>query len=237
MIITGASKGLGAYITSSMANSEFNLVITYNTNKISAQNICKNISKKANLKLMKCDITKPSEIKSVVNKAISHFGRIDLLINNAGIHNDKTILKMKYDDWNSVIKTNLTGCFNFSKAVLPIMKKQKFGKIINISSYAAFIGIPGAANYVASKAGIIGLTKSLAKEVAKYNITVNAIAPGYFDIGMFYDIPEDIRSKILDTIPAKRLGNPEEIFELIKIIISTNYLTGQVFTLDGGYSA
>ena len=236
VIITGASKGFGAYLVSSMINSNFNLVITYNKNKIDIQDICKNIPKKNNLEIMKCDITKVSEVKSVVNRTINRFGRIDLLINNAGIHNDKTILKMNDKDWNSVIQTNLNGCFNFSKAVLPIMTKQKFGRIINISSYAAFTGIAGAANYVASKAGIIGLSKSLAKEVAKDNITVNVIAPGYFDMGMFYDIPENIRNKILETIPAERLGKPEEISELIKILISTNYLTGQVFTLDGGYS-
>jgi 3-oxoacyl-[acyl-carrier protein] reductase len=236
VIITGASKGFGAYLVSSMIDSNFNLVITYNTNKIDVQNICKNIPKKNNLEIMKCDITKVSEVKSVVKKTIDRFGRVDLLINNAGIHNDKTILKMNDEDWNLVIQTNLTGCFNFSKAVLPIMTKQKFGRIINISSYVAFTGIAGAANYVASKAGIIGLSKSLAKEVAKDNITVNVIAPGYFDIGMFYDIPESIRNKILEIIPAKRLGKPEEISELIKILISTNYLTGQVFTLDGGYS-
>ncbi|MBS3168834.1 SDR family oxidoreductase [Candidatus Woesearchaeota archaeon] len=135
------------------------------------------------------------------------------------------------------MQTNLYGTFYFSKAVLPTMKKQKFGRIINISSYTAFTGIAGAANYVASKAGIIGFSRSLSKEVAKHNITVNTIAPGYFDTGMFYDIPKNIRKRIVEEIPAKRLGKPEEISELIKILISADYLTGQVFTLDGGYSA
>jgi len=187
-------------------------------------------------KIMKCDVTQYSDVQSVIDETINQFGRIDFLINNAGIHNDKVVSKMKHDEWNSVIGTNLNGTFNFSKAVLPIMKKQKFGRIINISSFAAFRGISGASNYVASKAGIIGFSKSLAKEVAKDNITVNVIAPGYFDIGIFYDIPEKIRKNILQNIPAKRLGNPEEISELIKILISSDYLTGQVFTLDGGFS-
>ena len=236
-IITGASKGLGAHIALYLAKSKFNLVLTYNSNKKNAEKIQNKISKTVKSEIMKCDVTKFSDISSVVNKTTKHFGRIDLLVNNTGIHNDISVARMSNEDWDSVIKTNLNGTFSFSKAVLPQMKKQKFGRIINISSYAAFTGLAGAANYVASKAGIIGFSKSLAKEVAKDNITVNVIAPGYFDTGMFYDLPENTRNKILQEIPSKRLGKPNEISELIKILFISDYLTGQVFVLDGGYSA
>jgi len=185
---------------------------------------------------MKCNVTKFSDISSIVKKTIQHFGRIDLLVNNAGIHYDSTVAKMNNDIWDSVLNTNLNGTFFFSKAVLPQMKKQKFGRIINISSYVAFTGLAGAANYVAAKAGIIGFSKSLAREVAKDNITVNVIAPGYFDTGMFYHLPKNIRKKIIEEIPSKRLGKPNEVSELIKILFISEYLTGQTFVLDGGYS-
>src|SRR3989338_9374275 len=149
-IVTGVSKGLGSHIASYLSKSEFNLVLTYNSNKNAAEKVFKDISKRTRSELLKCDITEYSDVMSVVNKAIKEFGRIDVLINNAGIHRDNMIIDMDNSDWNSVIQTNLYGTFYFSKAVLPTMKKQKFGRIINISSYTAFTGIAGAANYVAS---------------------------------------------------------------------------------------
>lgn len=235
-IITGASKGLGEHIALCLAKSKFNLILTYNSDKKNAEKIQKNISKITKSEIMKCNVTKFSDISSIVKKTIQHFGRIDLLVNNAGIHYDSTVAKMNNDIWDSVLNTNLNGTFFFSKAVLPQMKKQKFGRIINISSYVAFTGLAGAANYVAAKAGIIGFSKSLAREVAKDNITVNVIAPGYFDTGMFYHLPKNIRKKIIEEIPSKRLGKPNEVSELIKILFISEYLTGQTFVLDGGYS-
>lgn len=236
-LITGSSVGLGAYLAKFFSNEGFNVVINYSKRKSDAKKLRKELSRTGTIKILKGDVSNFINAKNVIDKTIQQYGRIDVLVNNAGIHIDDTVAKMSPTSWKKVIDTNLTGTFNFSKAVLPTMKKQKYGKIINISSFAAFQGIAGASNYVASKAGIIGFTKSLAKEVAKYGITVNAIAPGYFDIGMFYDLNQQTRMKIKNDIPAKRLGKPNEISELIRILISSSYLTGQVFTLDGGYSA
>ena len=236
-IITGGSSGLGAYISEFLINENFSVVMTYSTSKTQGEQLKKKLSKKGNVLLAHLDVSKPSQVEKLVKKTISKFGRIDLLINNAGIHIDNTVAKMDINDWKKVIDVNLTGTFNFSKSVIPIMKSQKCGRIINISSFTAFVGVSGASNYAASKAGIVALTKSLAKEIAKYGITVNSIAPGYFDIGMFNDFDTSTKKKILSQIPSGRLGQPSEITELIKTIYHSSYLTGQIFTLDGGFSA
>ena len=236
-IVTGGSSGLGAYISEYLINENFSVVMTYSTSKSQGEKLSKKLSKKGNVLLAHLDVSNSSQVEKLVKRIIAKFGKIDLLINNAGIHIDSTIAKMKNNDWKKVIDVNLTGTFNFSKSVIPIMMTQQYGRIINISSFTAFIGIPGASNYAASKAGVVALTKSLAKELAKYGITVNSIAPGYFDIGMFHDFDAASKKKILSQIPAGRLGQPNEITELIKLINDSSYLNGQIFTLDGGLSA
>ena len=234
-IITGASGGLGAHMASSM-DGGFNLVLTYNKNENAAKAVAATLPE-GTAAVVQADASRYEDAERVVRDAVARFGSADVLINNAGIHMDSPIIRMSPGQWDAVIDVNLKGTFNFARAVLPGMKERGFGRIINVSSFTAFAGTPGAANYAASKAGIIGLTKSLAKEVAKYGITVNSVSPGYFDAGMFYDLDEDARKQIADRIPAGRLGRPQEISEIMSVLISCGYLTGQNFVLDGGFSA
>ncbi len=235
-IISGSSTGLGAHIAESLVSDGYNMVITYYENRSKAEKFAKKLAKIGNVKLFKLDVSKLNNVKSVVKNSLKYFKSIDLLINNAGIHIDKHVSSMDERSWNKVIQTNLNGTFHFCKCVLPQMRKQQYGRIINIGSVVALIGTKGASNYSASKAGIIGFTKSFAKEVASFGITVNTIMPGFFDSGMFYHLDSQTRKSILKQIPSKRLGQPHEIVDLIKTIIPSPYLTGQSFVLDGGYS-
>lgn len=235
-IITGSSGGVGSHIALSLAKAGYNIVIHFFKSEKEARLLEKDISKITNYMIIKGDVSKYKDASNIIKKTVNRFGTVDVLINNAGIHKDSTVNKMDSKTWNEVISVNLGGVFNMSKAVLPVMKRQKYGRIINISSIVAFRGIAGASNYAASKAGIDGFSKSLSKEVARYNITVNVIAPGYFETGMFHDLDPDYRNKIIQSIPVKRLGDPNEISELLQIIISSGYMTGQTFILDGGYS-
>lgn len=237
ILITGSSSGLGSYMALYFANNGFNVVMTYSKSKQKIKKLIKNFPEQNLPLVLKCDVTKLNDVNDTIKSSLKHFGSIDILINNAGIHMDSPVSTMTFKKWKQVLEINLDGVFHFSKAVLSQMKKQNYGRIVNISSFTALHGVAGASNYAASKAGILGFTTSFAKEVAKNNITVNAIAPGYFDIGMFYDIKQEIRKKLKKNIPAQRLGNPEEICQLINILISSGYVTGQTFVTDGGYSS
>lgn len=234
-IITGASGGLGARLAASLAGAGLNLVLTYNKNGGAAAKLCKELPGEA--EAVRADVARYGDAQKAVLRAARLFGGADVLINNAGIHDDSPVIRMSAKQWDSVIATNLKGAFNFTKAVLPGMKARGFGRIVNVSSFTAFSGTAGAANYAASKAGIVGLTKSAAREVAKYNITVNSVSPGYFDAGMFYHLDQKARESIARRIPAGRLGRPEELSELVLVLISCGYITGQDFVLDGGFSA
>ena len=213
VVITGGNRGLGKHMASFFIENNFNVVVTYKKNRNELDKFLKIIPKEAKILAIKCNITNQKEIKKMINDIIKKFGRIDVLINNAGIHDDSTVTKMNLKKWNMVIETNLTGTFNVTSQILPIMKKRKFGRIINISSIVALSGAAGASNYAASKAGIIGFTKSVAKEIARDNITANVISPGYFDEGMFYDLDKKLQKKIIQQIPSERLGKPQEISE------------------------
>ena len=234
-LITGASGGLGARLAVSLAGAGLNLVLTYNKNGGAVDKIRKELPGRE-VEAVRADASRYGDAQRAVGRAAKLFGGADVLINNAGIHDDSPVIRMSAKQWDSVIATNLKGAFNFTKAVLPGMKARGFGRIVNVSSFTAFSGTAGAANYAASKAGIVGLTKSAAREVARYGITVNSVSPGYFDAGMFYHLDQKARESIVRRIPAGRLGRPEELSELVLVLISCGYITGQDFVLDGGFS-
>lgn len=233
----GASGGLGKYISQGLAAGNFNLALQYNSN---LQNITDNIKEINNpaikIKTYQADITSEEDISKLVENVKADFGTIDILINNAGISINAMSWKLKTEDWNRVLAVNLTGPFLCTKYVLPVMKENKYGRIIYISSVVPQIGVAGTAAYSASKAGLGGLCKTVSKEVIKNNITSNLISLGYFDAGLLYQIPEDIRGQIKETIPMKEFGNPLEIVDCIKYLCSDNsrYITGQTLNLNGG---
>ena len=182
------------------------------------------------------DLTQPDQIKTAFEQLMNAFGRLDILVNNAGVTRDGLLLRMKDEDWSQVLQTNLTATFRCTQAALKIMLRQRYGRIVNLSSVVGLTGNPGQANYVASKAGIIGLTKTAAQEVAKRNITVNAVAPGFVDTAMTQALPEAARAKLLERIPMGRVGQDREIALGVRFLASdeAGYVTGQVLHINGG---
>ena len=182
------------------------------------------------------DLTQPAQIRTAFEQVMNAFGRLDILVNNAGVTRDGLLLRMKEGDWNEVLQTNLTATFLCTRAAVKIMLRQRYGRIVNLSSVVGLTGNPGQANYVASKAGIIGLTKTVAQEVAKRNITVNAVAPGFVDTAMTRALPETARAKLLERIPMGRVGRDREIALGVRFLASdeAGYVTGQVLHINGG---
>ncbi|SNR90353.1 3-oxoacyl-[acyl-carrier-protein] reductase [Anaerovirgula multivorans] len=237
VIITGGSRGIGRSIALQLARNGANVIINYTSNKEAADKVVKEIEA-YNVKglAIQCDVTKSDDIKKMIETVENHFDTIDILVNNAGITKDNLLLRMKEEEWQQVIDVNLTGVFLCTKAVIRKMMKQKHGKIVNISSVVGVTGNAGQANYSASKAGVIGFTKSIAKEVASKNIHVNAIAPGFIETDMTAVLSEDIKSGLMESIPLKRYGQPDDIANLVVFLSSnqSNYITGQVINVDGG---
>ena len=186
---------------------------------------------------IQADVTDRNQVEEMVAKTLDKFGRIDILINNAGTFNDSIVRKMEGETWDEVIATNLTGVFNCTRAVINFMREQKSGKIVNISSVQGQIGTFGASNYSASKAGVIGFTKSIAKEVARSGINVNAISLGFINTGMLKRLPQEMQDNILKQIPLGRFGEPEEVAQLVLFLVSddSDYITGEVINMNGGF--
>ena len=236
-IITGSGRGIGRAIALELARQGAVIVINDVGDAAPAQQVCQEIlDKGGRSQVVLADISQSAEASHLVDSVLTAYGRVDILVNNAGITRDQLILRMSDDDWDRVLSINLKGAFLCIKSALRPMLKQRWGRIINIASIAGVVGNPGQANYSAAKAGLIGLTKTVAREVASRGITVNAVAPGAIDTAMLQSLSQNVRQEMVKQIPVGRLGTPEDVAHMVAFIASeaTSYITGQVFHVDGG---
>ncbi len=235
-IVTGASRGIGEAIATRLSNCGAKIIlIARNADKL--KNVQKTIISQGGIaECMPGDVSSLDSFAEIISSINEKWDRIDILVNNAGISRDNIIMRMKEDDWDEVMSINLKGCFNGIKSVTRPMIKNKAGRIINITSVIGQIGNAGQSNYAASKAGIMGLTKSMAKELGSRNITVNAVAPGYITTGMTDELNDDVKEKMKSSIPLGRLGTPDDVANLVCFLASDDagYITGQTFNVDGG---
>ena len=238
-VVTGGSRGLGRAVCLELAAGGANVVLCYAGNESAAKETvaaCEALGAKA--VAVRCNVADSSEVKALMDTAIQTFGRIDILVNNAGITRDGLLMMMKETDFDDVINTNLKGTFLCMKAVSRQMMKQRYGRIVNLSSVVGLRGNAGQVNYAASKAGVIGMTKSLAKELASRGVTVNAVAPGFMETDMTAAMPEASKTATLSTIPMGRMGAAEDVAKAVAFLASeeAGYITGQVLAVDGGMS-
>lgn len=229
ILITGASGGMGSYLAEKLQQQGFKLALHANRNPI-------RIAESEKIAIFKSDLCDELACEQLIQAVIKRFGRLDVLINNAGISRSNVIWKTKQADWEATMNINLDVPFYLSKYAVGEMRKSNWGRIVNISSVVAQTGFIGTSAYAASKAGLVGLTKTLSKETASFGITVNALALGYFNTGMISDVPEEIREEIIAKIPVKKLGDPETVCKMIELLISEagGYITGQEINLNGG---
>ena len=236
-IVTGGARGIGRAIAEKLALLGANIVIADMLAEL-AEKSADEISQQTHRKMypIKVDVTDGKSASEMIDQTINQFGHVDILVNNAGITRDMLILRMEESDWDAVLDVNLKGVFNCSKAAVRPMMKQRYGRIVNISSVSGQAGQAGQTNYSASKAGVIGFTKALAREVASRQITVNAVAPGFIPTSLTNDLSEDLKKSILSATPAGRMGKPEEIAAAVAFLASEEaaYITGQVLAVDGG---
>ncbi|SDM96676.1 3-oxoacyl-[acyl-carrier-protein] reductase [Paenibacillus sp. yr247] len=236
-LVTGASRGIGRAIALHLAEHGADVAVNYAGSEAAASEVVKAIEAMGRKAVkLRADVSSYQAADDLVKQTIEIFGKIDILVNNAGITRDNLIMRMKEEEFDQVIATNLKGVFNCVKAVTRPMMKQRFGRIINISSVVGVLGNPGQANYVAAKAGVIGLTKATAKELSSRGITVNAVAPGFIETDMTDKLSAEMREHMLKQIPLERLGQPEEIAKVVRFLASedASYMTGQTLHVDGG---
>lgn len=237
VFVTGGSRGIGKAIALKYAQNGYNVVINYVSDKTNVEELQKEFTKlNVECLIEKADVSKSEEVEKIVKKAIEKFNKIDVLVNNAGITRDGLLMRMKEEDFDKVIEINLKGTFLVTKSVIPYMLKKRDGKIINLASVVGVTGNAGQCNYSASKAGIIGFTKSIAKELASRNIRANAIAPGFIDTDMTSILSDEVKDSINVQIPMKRMGTTQEIANVAYFLgcEESSYITGQVINIDGG---
>jgi acetoacetyl-CoA reductase/3-oxoacyl-[acyl-carrier protein] reductase len=235
-LVTGASRGIGRAIALELAREGAKVAVNFQNNEARAQEVAQEIGKiGGTCLLVKADLANPQEARAMVKRVAAHFGRLDVLVNNAGITRDKSLRKMTDEDWLAVIQTNLNGMFFCTSAAIPIMIEQNFGRIINISSMNGQVGAFGQANYSASKGGVIAFTRTAALELAKSNITVNTVSPGYTETDMFARVPANIQDQIKAKIPVGRFAAPDEIARAVTFLAADGaYITGQTIGVNGG---
>lgn len=236
-LVTGASRGIGRQIALTLAGYGASVIVNYNGSEARAAEVVKEITDNGGTaEAIQCDVAEYDKAQELISGIIKKYGRLDILVNNAGITRDNLIMKMSEEDFDAVMNTNLKGAFNCVKHVSRQMLKQKGGRIINISSVSGVMGNAGQANYCASKAGVIGLTKSVARELGSRGITVNAVAPGFIRTEMTDVLPEDVKKAMGDQIPLKKFGETEDVAETVAFLASDKaaYITGQVISVDGG---
>ncbi|MCJ7642479.1 MAG: 3-oxoacyl-[acyl-carrier-protein] reductase [Desulfobacterales bacterium] len=235
-LITGAAQGIGKAVTLVLARHGADVVVA-DVNIEKAQETAREVEALGRAAMaVRVDVTHLEDVEKMVEAAVQRFGKIDILVNNAGIARDKLILRMTEEDWDTVLNVNLKGTFNCTKTVIKYMSKQRSGKIVNIASVVGMMGNPGQANYSASKAGVIGLTKTVAREFAARGINVNAIAPGYIQTPMTEVLPEKAKEELKRLIPMKRLGQPEDVAHAVLFLVSevSSYITGNILNVNGG---
>lgn len=236
-LVTGGSRGIGCEIALELAREGANVIVNYSGSKDRAEEVVKEIlALGREAKAIQCNVANNNEVQDMVKETIETFGKLDILINNAGITRDNLLMRMKEEEWDDVININLKGVFLCTKGVTRQMMKQRSGKIINIASIVGVSGNPGQANYVAAKSGVIGLTKTTAKELASRGINVNAVAPGFITTDMTDKLPEEVKSEMLKQIPLARFGDPKHVASVVVFLASTasDYMTGQTLHVDGG---
>ncbi len=236
-LVTGASRGIGEVIALHLAKEGVKVAVNYHTGAEAASMVVSAITSAGGEALpVGADVSQEKDTISMVDQVIQTWGQLDILVNNAGITRDKLLIRMTAEEWDAVINVNLRGAYICTKTALPHMIRRRRGRIVNISSIVGVSGNPGQANYAASKAGLIGFTKAMAREVASRNITVNAVAPGYITTTMVQQLSDEVQKRILDKVPMARFGTPEDVAETVVFLCtdSAGYITGQVIGIDGG---
>ncbi len=236
-VVTGASRGIGNAIAEELGRGGAKVVVNYSGSQEPAEELAEKINQTGGggeAVAIQADVGDPNDAQRLIDQTIEQFGRIDILVNNAGINVDKTMDKLEVEDWQKVIELDLNGCFYTVHAALPHMTEQENGSIVNMSSFVGEAGNMGQANYAAAKAGLLGFTKSAALELAKSNITVNAVCPGFIETDMTGAIPEEAQEKIMKTIPMGRFGQPEDIAQAVRFCVENEYMTGATLDINGG---